>query len=51
MYYLVSNTKIFLDILVFSKINKNSKFNYRLNTIYDSNNKMGIGGVTVSITW
>ena len=40
-----------LDILVFSKINKNSKFNYRLSTIYDSNNNMGVGGVNLSITW
>tara|TARA_Y100000994_G_scaffold248594_1_gene256825 strand:+ start:315 stop:1208 length:894 start_codon:yes stop_codon:yes gene_type:complete len=40
-----------LDILVFSKINKNSKFNYQINTLYNSNNKMGLGGVVLSIKW
>ena len=40
-----------LDILVFSKINKNSKFNYRLGTIYNPNNNLGIGGLSISISW
>ena len=40
-----------LDILVFSKINKNSKFNYRINTLYNPNNRMGIGGFKVSVEW
>tara|TARA_X000001036_G_scaffold237363_1_gene221434 strand:- start:1821 stop:2714 length:894 start_codon:yes stop_codon:yes gene_type:complete len=40
-----------LDILVFSKINKNSKFNYRIDTVYDANSKMGIGGIVLSATW
>ena len=40
-----------LDILVFSKINKNSKFNYKISTIYNPNNKMSIGGINLSIAW
>ncbi len=40
-----------LDILVFSKINKNSKFNYQLKTIYNSNNNLGIGGIKLLVSW
>ena len=40
-----------LDILVFSKINKNSKFNYQINTLYNPNNKMRIGGFILSVKW
>ena len=39
-----------LDILVFSKINKNSKFNYKLRTIYNPNNHLGIGGIQLSVS-
>ena len=40
-----------IDLLIFSKINSNSKLNYKLNTIYNSKNKMGIGGFRLSIAW
>jgi len=40
-----------LDILVFSKINKNSKFNYKLRTIYNPDNNLGIGGVQILVSW
>ena len=40
-----------LDILVFSRINKNSKFNYKISTTYNSKNKMGMGGITLSVAW
>jgi len=39
-----------LDILVFSKINKNSKFNYKLRTIYNPNNNLGIGGIQLLVS-
>ena len=52
LYTIYTNHVIsLLDILVFSKINKNSKFNYRINTLYNPNNRMGIGGIKVSVEW
>ena len=52
LYTLYANHIIsLLDILVFSKINKNSKFNYKLGTIYNPNNNLGIGGLQISISW
>ena len=40
-----------LDILVFSKINKNSKFNYKLRTTYNPNNSLGVGGIELLVSW
>ena len=52
LYTIYTNHVIsLLDILVFSKINKNSKFNYKLRTIYNPNNNLGIGGLQISISW
>ena len=52
LYALYTNHVLsLLDILVFSKINKNNKVNYAINTTYNSNNKMGIGGVVLTIAW
>ena len=52
LYTIYTNHVISLvDILIFSKINKNSKFNYKISTIYNPNNKMSIGGVNLSIAW
>ena len=40
-----------VDLLVFSTINKNSKFNYKIGAIYNPNNILGVGGVTFSVLW
>ena len=41
----------FLDILILSKINKKSKLNYQLRTIYNPHNNLSLGGIEVSIKW
>ncbi len=52
LYAIYTNHIISLiDLLIFSKINSNSKLDYKLNTIYNSKNKMGIGGFRLSIAW
>lgn len=52
LYTIYSNHFLsLLDILIFSKINKDSKFSYKLGALYNPNNDFNFGGLKVSILW